>query len=349
MGEAMVPDIAPGPPQDARMTPKGERWIIRFTTFLANVETATSCSRQGRTRRLAGRAGCSLLGERREGVPHSRWARLGRRRAQPLARRAHRRRPPRAVREGRPAAAKRRSRPRRREGRLLLLRPLETRGRCRAERRLPHEECGTQNDVAIGMGLMWGWMDIYGSKLPGQAIDVTDVPDGRYRLWINLDRSHWFQEQRRDNNVTWADFNIVTSSKGSRDVRNLDSGPPDQSRDLIRRRRLRRSHREHPTYDGACGSWGAVLGNQREGGGMRKALVVLVALCGLLIPVGAIAASWDGTTKNTDLVGLGVGCTPQYEGAWYHFSQANQNGWRSGWGAVGELHEDDVEDQSGID
>ena len=82
------------------------------------------------------------------------------------------------------------------------------------------------NDTAIGMGLSWGWMDIYGSDLPGQTIDVTDVPDGKYRLWVNVDTNRWFQETRRDNNVTWVDLEIVTKQGGDRDLRNIQGGPP---------------------------------------------------------------------------------------------------------------------------
>ena len=90
----------------------------------------------------------------------------------------------------------------------------------------PRQACGIENDAAIGMGLSWGWMDIYDSRLPGQSIDVTAVRDGKYRLWVEVDVKRWFQEERRDNNVTWADLEIVTEADGSRDVRNVRSGPP---------------------------------------------------------------------------------------------------------------------------
>ena len=32
-----MPDIAPGPPQDTHMTREEGRWLIRFSTMLANV------------------------------------------------------------------------------------------------------------------------------------------------------------------------------------------------------------------------------------------------------------------------------------------------------------------------
>src|SRR5688572_9545050 len=37
VGTPAMPDIAPGPPQDARMSRENGRWLIRFSTLLANV------------------------------------------------------------------------------------------------------------------------------------------------------------------------------------------------------------------------------------------------------------------------------------------------------------------------
>ena len=90
----------------------------------------------------------------------------------------------------------------------------------------PRLGCGVKADSAIGMGLSPGWRDIYTFNLPGQSIDVTDVPDGKYRLWITVDEGGWFREQRRDNNVTWTDVSLGTTSKGSRNVETIRVGPP---------------------------------------------------------------------------------------------------------------------------
>ena len=37
VGKAMVPDIAPGPPQDAHISHEQGRWLIRFSTMLVNI------------------------------------------------------------------------------------------------------------------------------------------------------------------------------------------------------------------------------------------------------------------------------------------------------------------------
>ena len=86
--------------------------------------------------------------------------------------------------------------------------------------------CGKQEDRSIGMGLAYGWIDRYDFRLPGQSFDVTDLPDGKYRLWLDVDEQQWFREKRRDNNVTWADFELVTKKDGSRAVTDVESGPP---------------------------------------------------------------------------------------------------------------------------
>ena len=76
-----------------------------------------------------------------------------------------------------------------------------------------HESCGKEDDVRIGMGLSPGWEDIYPFVLPGQTIDVTDVPDGMYRMWVTVDESGWFRDRNRANNVTWVDLELVTKGK----------------------------------------------------------------------------------------------------------------------------------------
>jgi hypothetical protein len=72
------------------------------------------------------------------------------------------------------------------------------------------ESCGLEDDLEIRMGMSIGWADIYGFDLPGQSIDITDLPDGSYRLWAEADIAEWFVEETRDNNVTWIDFEIVS-------------------------------------------------------------------------------------------------------------------------------------------
>jgi hypothetical protein len=73
-----------------------------------------------------------------------------------------------------------------------------------------HETCGHEDDTEFAVGLSIGWGDTYHWLLPGQAFDITDVPDGSYRLWAQADGSGWFQEANRDNNVTWVDLELST-------------------------------------------------------------------------------------------------------------------------------------------
>ena len=51
------------------------------------------------------------------------------------------------------------------------------------------ESCGHEDDEYIEMGLSPGWSNVYEWNLPGQTIDITDVADGRYRLWTEADES----------------------------------------------------------------------------------------------------------------------------------------------------------------
>jgi Lysyl oxidase len=57
---------------------------------------------------------------------------------------------------------------------------------------------GTTYPGNQGIGV--GWADTYDRDLPGQWIDVTDVPDGDYILDVETNPDHSFQEARYDNN-----------------------------------------------------------------------------------------------------------------------------------------------------
>jgi hypothetical protein len=85
--------------------------------------------------------------------------------------------------------------------------------------------CGSQDDTQVRMGLSSGWADVYGFSLPGQSIDITDLPDGEYRLWAEADTDGWFTEADRTNNVTWIDFELMTDAEGRRFADLRDVGP----------------------------------------------------------------------------------------------------------------------------
>lgn len=85
--------------------------------------------------------------------------------------------------------------------------------------------CGTEFSGELTMGLSVGWADTYVWTLPGQSIDITGIPDGRYRLWAVADEDGWFREESRGNNTTWIDVAITTRDDGNRLVDPLESAP----------------------------------------------------------------------------------------------------------------------------
>ena len=226
VGKPLLPDIAPAPPQDAHIVKKDGRWLIRFSTSLANVGDGDFVLRASR---IVGdwevdqdvqysESGAKVYRTPAElvwgGDGHNHWhvrrIAVGR-----LARFGP---------DGAP--------PKRHEGladaKIGFCYYDYTRLADDAvqDAVYPPLGCGKQSDTAVGMGLSYGWMDIYPFNLPGQSIDVTNVPDGKYRLWIDVDEQHWFHELRTDNNVTWVDLELVTTPKGGRRIRNVKSGPP---------------------------------------------------------------------------------------------------------------------------
>ena len=74
-----------------------------------------------------------------------------------------------------------------------------------------HRACGTRDSVGLSNGLSVGWGDIYHRSLPGQSIDITDLPEGPYRLWATADQADVFWESNDANNETWADLWIDAS------------------------------------------------------------------------------------------------------------------------------------------
>ena len=74
------------------------------------------------------------------------------------------------------------------------------------------------------MGLSPGWNDTYLESLPGQSIDITAVPDGKYRLFTQIDELKLFRESTRANNLTWIDLDVQTTSQGRIAIRTA-TGP----------------------------------------------------------------------------------------------------------------------------
>lgn len=85
--------------------------------------------------------------------------------------------------------------------------------------------CGTPESTTLRMGLSVGWGDMYPSYLPDQYIDITDLPNGKYRLYAEADASNWFAESNDSNNFTWTDIAISSRKNGSVRVRVIARGP----------------------------------------------------------------------------------------------------------------------------
>jgi hypothetical protein len=63
-------------------------------------------------------------------------------------------------------------------------------------------------DAGTTQGLSVGWADIYVLALPGQQLDVTDLPRGRYCLVSSVDPSNLFTELDDANNVRSARISL---------------------------------------------------------------------------------------------------------------------------------------------
>ena len=85
-------------------------------------------------------------------------------------------------------------------------------------------ECGGRFDRDIAMGLSIGWGDEYQWYLLDQTIEITGVPDGRYRLRAIADPADQLEESDETNNDTWTVVELVTAD-GVRRVEVVEQGP----------------------------------------------------------------------------------------------------------------------------
>lgn len=85
--------------------------------------------------------------------------------------------------------------------------------------------CGSNFSTRVHMGLSVGWADKYPWFLIDERIDVTNVPDGKYRLREVADPNHQFQESNTGNNETWVVIELSTQPGGLRAVKVIQAGP----------------------------------------------------------------------------------------------------------------------------
>jgi hypothetical protein len=84
--------------------------------------------------------------------------------------------------------------------------------------------CGKDTRATkVEMGMSVGWEDPYYWQLEDQSVEITDVPDGKYRLEATADPDNWLTEADEDNNMTWVSLELGTNSEGLRTVEVLDS------------------------------------------------------------------------------------------------------------------------------
>jgi hypothetical protein len=69
-------------------------------------------------------------------------------------------------------------------------------------------ENGNPNALGVTMGLSRGWGDLYAARLFGQYVNITGLPDGKYRLRVTADKANWFLEESETNNVSYVDIEI---------------------------------------------------------------------------------------------------------------------------------------------
>jgi hypothetical protein len=70
-------------------------------------------------------------------------------------------------------------------------------------------------------GVSAGWMDRYNHALPGQEVDVTNLPAGIYRILTKVNPSGWFLESDFSNNVAFTAFELSRDSSGNGKVREI--------------------------------------------------------------------------------------------------------------------------------
>lgn len=69
---------------------------------------------------------------------------------------------------------------------------------------VPHYlSCGQIQGISVG------WADVYDRGLPGQSIEITNVPDGEYWLEVVADPLNHIMESDETNNVTQIKINLV--------------------------------------------------------------------------------------------------------------------------------------------
>jgi hypothetical protein len=70
--------------------------------------------------------------------------------------------------------------------------------------------CGNSTSQSVRMGISVGWMDIYSAYITHQWIDISDLPEGDYRLCATVNPSGLWTEKLNNfaNNSHWIDVHL---------------------------------------------------------------------------------------------------------------------------------------------
>jgi hypothetical protein len=85
--------------------------------------------------------------------------------------------------------------------------------------------CADSFDTRVRMGLSVGWGDKYPWNLLDERIDVTGLPDGRYRIREIADPNDEFDELDETNNETWTIVELERTPDGHRIATVIEEGP----------------------------------------------------------------------------------------------------------------------------
>lgn len=85
--------------------------------------------------------------------------------------------------------------------------------------------CGDRGSTEVTMGMSQGWSDPYFWQLEDQSVEVTGLPDGRYRLTATADPDDWLSESDETNNTTVAILDLGTTADGLRSVALVETAP----------------------------------------------------------------------------------------------------------------------------
>jgi len=74
---------------------------------------------------------------------------------------------------------------------------------------------GRRSATSLRMGLSVGFGDVYRWRLPGQSIDITGLPTGRYRLEGKANGDELLYESDATNNLDWVDLQLIRGHRAA--------------------------------------------------------------------------------------------------------------------------------------